>query len=215
MKLLRYLGLAALLALAVPVPGFAASGAAGGSAMMCQADVAGGVQGPRVIGSNGSSYANTGSAGATPSGNIYALNGQGCAVIKQPDIGWALSLGMTYAGDGGVIVWQAPVAATGTTSYQIGTLPAGAYIKGIFVQDSDTTHAVTGGITCGVSSGDTTIMSTAQTVGLTTNSVGSVTDAHILLRNFSPSASQQIWCQSATSWNTPTYVTITIPYGFF
>jgi len=204
--LLRNLALSGLLAFSGLLGAVPAYAAANGSAVMCWPDVTVGPSGARTIGGTGSQV---------PSGTLYVLNSSGCALVQQADIGWFQSQGGTFAGDGGVIIWSAPVAATGTTSYQLGTLPPGAYIKAILVQDSDAAHAVTGGIQCGVSSADTTIVSTAQTVGLTTSSVGSVTDAHILLRNFSTTASQPIWCQAVTSWNTPTTVTITIPYGYF
>ena len=175
-----------------------------GQAMLCAGDVAANSNGSRTVG---------GTLSQVPSGAIYTLNSQGCGVIKAADIGYFLSQGFTYAGDGGVIVFNVPVAATGTTSYLVGTLPAGAYIKGIYTQDSDASHAVTGGITCGVSAADTSIVGTAQAIG--TSSVGFVTDAHLLLRNFSTTAVGPIYCQAVTSWNTPTTVTITIPYGFF
>lgn len=197
-------GLAAAAILAGFASGTPALAAANGQAMLCSADVAANANGSRPIG---------GTLSQVPSGTIYTLNGQGCGVIKAQDIGYFLSQGFTYAGDGGQIVFNVPVAATGTTSYLVGTLPAGAWIKAILTQDSDASHAVTGGITCGVSAADTTIVSTAQAIG--TSSVGFVTDAHLLLRNFSTTATQPIYCQAVTSWNTPTTVTITIPYGFF
>lgn len=175
-----------------------------GQAMLCSADVAANANGSRPIG---------GTLSQVPSGAIYSLNGQGCAVIKAQDIGYFLSQGFTYAGDGGQIVFNVPVAATGTTSYLVGTLPAGAYIKGFYAQDSDASHAVTGGITCGTSSADTSVIGTALAIG--TSSVVFETDALLLKRVFSTTATQAIYCQAVTSWNTPTTVTITIPYGFF
>jgi hypothetical protein len=204
------LGLAGLLALG-QLPAHAA---AGGQALMCAPRLAVGAEGPRSFGGNGTSFSGTGSQNVTPSGNSYILNSSGCTVAATPaDIAYFLSQGFTYAGDGNVIVWSAPVAATGTTSYQLGTLPAGAYIKGFFFQNSDASHAVTGGITCGTSSANTSIITTALAIG--TSSVGFETDALLLKRVFSTTAQQPIWCQAVTSWNTPTTVTITIPYGYF
>jgi hypothetical protein len=191
-----------------------ANAAAGGQAVMCAPTITGAAEGPRYYGGNGSSYSGTGSQNATPSGNAYALNSSGCTVVATPaDIGYFLSQGFTFAGDGGVIVYSVPVTATGTTSYQIGTLPAGAYIKGFFFQNTDATHAVTGGITCGTSSADTSIIASGLAIG--TSSVGFQVDSALAKRVFSTTAQQAIWCQAASSWNTPTTVTITIPYGYF
>jgi hypothetical protein len=203
-------GAAAVLFVLGHVPAHAA---AGGQAMMCAPAAVVNNEGPRYYGGNGSSYTGTGSQSATPSGNAYALNSNGCTVVATPaDIGYFLSQGFTYAGDGGAIVWSAPVTATGTTSYQIGTLPPGAYIKGFFFQNTDATHAVTGNVSCGTSAADTSII-TSMAVG--TSSIGFEADTAISKRVFSTTAAQPIFCQAITSWNTPTTVTFTVPYGYF
>ncbi|HUO89145.1 MAG TPA: hypothetical protein VMU08_08220 [Rhizomicrobium sp.] len=194
---LKAAALAAALWLAT-VPAFAAG------QIMCQPSATSGVEGPRTVGGTNSQV---------PSGTIYSFNGQGCAYIKQQDMGYFTSQGYTAGASLGSIVYSVPTTATGTTSYQIGTLPPSTYIQQIIVQNTDGSNAVTGGIKMGSTSGGTDIIGTALAVG--TSSLVFETDALTLKRVFSSTASQALFAEAVTSWNTPTTVTITVVYGYF
>ena len=172
---------------------------------MCSPDVSGGVQGARTVG---------GTTSQVPTGTVYSLNGQGCAVIKAADVGFFLSQGYSQAGGLPVLPqFTVPVAATGTTSYLVGTLPPSTYIRDVFVSNTDASHAVTGGIDIGTTSGGTDVVAAAN-LAVGTSSVNFVTDANLAKRVFSVTAGQAIFATGHTSWNTPTTVTITITYGY-
>jgi hypothetical protein len=182
-----------------------APGAKANVMVLCSPDIAGGIQGPRTIGGTNS---------LVPSGTVYALNSAGCGVIKAADTGWFLSQGYTQSGGLSVLQFVVPVAATGTTSYLVGTLPPSTYIRDVFVSNTDASHAVTGGIDIGSTSGGTDIVAAAN-LAVGTSSVNFVTDANLAKRVFSVTAGQAVYATGHTSWNTPTTVTITITYGYF
>ena len=197
-RLLKFALAAALLAVAVPQ-------AHANVILMCQGDVSGASTGSRTVG---------GTLSQVPSGTIYTLNGQGCAPVLAQDTGWFAAQGYTQSSAGGVLQFVVPVAATGTTSYQIGTLPASTYIVGVFVSNTDASHAVTGGIDIGSTSSGTDVVA-ATNLAVSTSTVTFVTDANIAKRVFSTTAQQAIFATGHTSWNTPTTVTITIPYAYY
>lgn len=199
MNIRRLLGLAAAAFL------FVAGPASANVINMCQGDVSGASTGSRTIG---------GTLSAVPSGTTYILNGAGCANILAQDVGYFLSQGYTMSGGLPAIQFVVPVTATGTTSYQIGTLPANAAITGIYNSNTDASHAVTGGIALGTTSGGTDIAAAATNTSLT-SSVFALTDALTLKKVFSTTAGQAIFATAGTSWNTPTTVTITITYAYF
>lgn len=172
--------------------------------VMCSPDVASGVQGPRTVGGVGSQV---------PSATVYVLNGQGCAPILAQDIGWFSSQGYSQQGLNS-LMFVVPVTATGTTSYLVGTLPPSTYIRDVFVSNTDASHAVTGGIDIGSTSGGTDIVAAAN-LSVGTSSYNFVTDANLAKRVFSTTAGQAIYATGHTSWNTPTTVTITVTYGYF
>ena len=168
---------------------------------MCSADVAGGVQGPRQIGGTGS---------PVPSGAIYSLNGQGCALIAQADIGYFQSQGFTQSSSQNSILFTTGVAA-GTTDFVIGTLPAKAYIQQIIFSNA-VAAAVTGGISIGSTANGTNIVA-AQAVGSSTDVA--VAQAGILLPVPSTSAAATpLHMAAVTAWNS-TNVTVTVVFGYY
>jgi hypothetical protein len=172
--------------------------------VLCQGDVSGATTGTRSIG---------GTLSQVPTGTIYVLNGQGCAPIIAADVGYFLSQGFTQSGPL-ALQFVVPVTATGTTSFQVGTLPASTYIRDIFVSNTDASHAVTGGIDVGSTSSGTDIVAAAN-LAVGTSSVNFVTDANLAKRVFSTTVGQAVFATGHTSWNTPTTVTITVVYGYF
>lgn len=173
--------------------------------LLCAGDVSGAVQGPRTIGGTGSSV---------PSKTLYTLNSIGCAAILAQDVGYFLSQGYAIPQGNPSIQFTVPVTATGTTAYQIGTLPPNAAITGIYASNTDASHAVTGGINIGSTSGGNDIVAGANFAS-GTSSVSAPTQANLLTRVFSITAGQAIFANAVTSWNTPTTVTITVAYTFF
>jgi hypothetical protein len=172
---------------------------------MCQGDVSGASTGSRTIG---------GTSSAVPSGTIYILNGAGCAGILAQDTGYFLSQGYTFAQGNPSIQLVIPVTATGTTSFQVGTLPPNAAITGIYNSNTDAAHAVTGGIAIGTTSGAADVAAAATNTSAV-STVNALTDALTLKKVFSTTAGQAIFATAGTSWNTPTTVTITIAYTYF
>lgn len=77
------------------------------------------------------------------------------------------------------------------------TIPANCVLDGIVIINT-TANAVTGGIKVGTTSGGTDVVA-AQAVGA--NALVSVADVSILKRVFSISASQTLFIQAVTAWN--------------
>jgi hypothetical protein len=168
---------------------------------MCSADVAGGVQGPRTIG---------GSLSPVPSGAIYTLNGQGCALIQQADVGYFQSQGFTQASSEQTILFTTGVA-TGTTDFVIGTIPANAYVKSILVVNS-TANAVTGNISVGTTANGTDVVaSLACGANCVASSPGTTALAKAV---FSATASTALHAAAITAWNNAN-VTFSIVLGYF
>ncbi|TAL43843.1 MAG: hypothetical protein EPN91_05660 [Salinibacterium sp.] len=167
---------------------------------MCSPDVAGGVQGPRTWG---------GTLSPVPSGTIYVLNGQGCGLIAQGDVGYFASQGFTQASSQQSFLFTTGVA-TGTTDFVIGSVPAGAYIQQIIYSNA-VAAAVTGGISIGTTANGTDVVA-AQAVG--SSALTFTTDALLLKRVFSTTAATPLHAAAVTAWNS-TNVTITVVYGYF
>jgi hypothetical protein len=145
-----------------------------------------------------------------PSQSLYTLNGQGCAVIQQADIGYFVSQGFTAGPPFGTNVLFTTGTWTGTTSFQAGTLPPGTYIQQVIFANS-TANAVTGGIAVGTTSGAADVVA-AQSCGA--NCLVFVTDATLLKRVFSTTAAQPIFISPVTAGNNAN-VTVTVVYGYF
>lgn len=170
------------------------------STWMCQGDVSGATTGSRTIGGTGS---------AVPSGSIYILNGQGCGLIAQGDVGYFLSQGYTQ---GTPFVTQTFTTGvlSGTTSVQvIPSLPAGTFIREIIV-DNTTANAVTGGIDIGKTSGAADIVSALTCAA---SCLTFVADSALLLRVFSKTAQQAVFVTGHTSGNSAN-LTLTFVLGY-
>jgi hypothetical protein len=195
MKIFRVLAAALLAGLALCAPAKAAN------VYMCSADVAGGVQGPRTIG---------GTLSQVPSGAIYVLNGQGCALIAQADVGWFASQGYTQQSSQQSILYTTGVQ-TGTTDIVIGSLPANAYIVGIFAANT-TANAVTGGISIGSTANGTDIVAT---ITCAANCVSNSPGTNTLVKSvFSTTAATSLHAAAVTAWNSAN-VTFTVVYAYF
>lgn len=188
-KLLRASLLAAAAALALTAHANAAA------QMLCSGEVTVGTLARSIGGVNSS----------VPSKAIYQLNGQGCALIQQADIGYFLSQGFSPGADHNVITYTTGVA-TGTTNFVIGTLPAGAYIQKIVWVNSVAASA--GNLSLGSTAGGTDIVSAVACGSSCING-----DMTIAKTTFSASAATTLNL-SSSAWNS-TNVTITVVYGYF
>jgi hypothetical protein len=151
-----------------------------------------------------------GTLSPVPSGTIYTLNGQGCAVIAQADVGYFQSIGFTAGPPFGPNILFTTGVWTGTTSMLAGTLPPSTYIQH-FIFSNSTANAVTGGIAIGTTSGANDIV-TAQTCGA--NCLVYPLDSSLSKRIFSPTVPQQIWITPVTAGNNAN-VTVSIISGYF
>lgn len=168
---------------------------------MCAAEISGAARGSRTIG---------GSLSPVPSGSIYVLNPQGCALIALADIGYFQSQGFVQASSQTAIVFNTGVA-TGTTNFVVGTLPAKAYIQQIIFSNS-VAAAVTGGISIGTTANGTNVVA-AQAVGASTDVA--VAQAAILLPvPVTTGLASTINMAAVTAWNSAN-VTVTVIYGYY
>lgn len=191
-RLFRFLLATALLAvpLLTPAPADAAS------AVMCRPAAAAAAPGP-------------GRWVAPASGTGYTLDNQGCAVIAQADMADASAQGLVQSSSLRSFVFTTGVL-TGTTSVQLPTLPASAYIREIIV-DNSTANAVTGGIDIGTTAGAADVVS-ALTCGA--NCLTFVGDVALLKRVFSKTAQQALFILGHTAGNSAN-LNVTIVYGYF
>lgn len=183
----------ALAAFAAAAPAFAAT------QFLCSPEQAVGAQNRRIV---------VTSSTASPQ-PAYILNGQGCALIAQADIGFFLSQGFTAGSSEGTILFTTGVA-TGTTDFTIGNLPANTYITEI-VYSNAVAAAVTGGISIGTTANGTDVVA-AQAVG--SSALTFTPNASILKQPFSLTAATPLHAAAVTAWNS-TNVTITVKYAAF
>lgn len=193
-RLLKLSAALAIAALAFIAPASAAN------ILMCQGDVSGATTGTRTIG---------GTLSQVPSGTVYVLNGQGCALVATGDVGYFQSQGFTQASSQNSIVFTTGVA-TGTTDFLIGTLPAKAYIQQIIFSNL-TANAVTGGISVGSSANGTQIV-TAQTMAASTDIA--VSAANLTLPVSATGVATGLHVAAVTAWNSANVV-ITVIYGYY
>jgi hypothetical protein len=187
------LGLALAAALLASAPAFAAS------QVMCSPEQSSGAQQRRVV--------VTSSTAATQP--VYVLNGQGCAVIAQADVGFFLAQGYTQGSPFANMLFTTGVL-TGTTAVQMPSLPAGTYIREILV-DNSTANAVTGGIDIGTTSGGADVVSALTCAA---NCLTFVADSGLLKRIFSKTATQSLFVVGHTSGNSAN-LNLTVVYGYF
>lgn len=146
---------------------------------------------------------------APTSGNLYSTNSRGCALIASSDLGDLQAAGYLPNGELQSMVVSTGVLTT-TTSVQVASLPASAYIREIIV-DNTTANAVTGGIDIGKTSGAADIVSAKACAA---NCLTTVVDSAILLHVFSKTAQQAIWVTGHTDGNSAN-LNLTIIYGYF
>lgn len=179
-----------------------ASPALAASEVMCQGDVSGASTGSRTI------VVTSSTASPQPT---YTLSSGGCAVIAQADIGFFLSLGFTQPGLQSIVFTTGVlVGNTGAGIVQMPSLPASAYIRDIFIENT-TTNAVTGGIDIGKTSGAADVVS-AKTCAA--SCLTFVADSALLLRVFSKTAQQTLFILGHTDGNSAN-LNVTLVYGYF
>lgn len=145
--------------------------------------------------------------------NSYVLNSNGCAVFAQADVGYFIQFqGFAPGPPYGNSLLFTVTAWSGTTSFQIGQLPAATYIQHLICQET-AGNTVTGGVNVGTSSGGSDIAAGAN-FACTANSLGFVKDASIAKRIFSTTAVQPIFVTPATAGNNATVI-FTVPWGYF
>lgn len=168
---------------------------------LCAPDVAGGVQGPRVV-------VNTSST-ASPQPS-YQTNSQGCALFNNADVGFFLSQGFTVGVNEGVIQQNAITAnQSGTTSTLV--LPAYAFIKYIIVEET-AGNAITGGVNVG-DSGSATRFLSGTAVGANANVVVVPTNLNGSSSTGVPTA-DTILVVAATSFNSAS-INVSVIYGYY
>jgi hypothetical protein len=134
------------------------------------------------------------------------LNGSGCAVIAQADVGFFLSQGFVQASSQNSILFTTGVAA-GTTDFPIGVLPANAYVQQVIIVNS-TANAVTGGVSIGSTANGTDIVAAAACAA------NCVANGTIVKAAFSTTAPTTLHAAAVTAWASAN-VTITVVYGYF
>lgn len=172
--------------------------------ILCGPEVSGATTGSRTIG---------GTLSAVPSGTIYGLNGQGCALVKLQDVPYFQSQGYTTGANlFSIQSTGAVTSAASATSVQIGVLPAGAYISAIMLNEI-LGAAITGGVDIGTTSTGTDF---ASAVALGANALVMVADSaltRVVGVTGTPTA-KPIFVTCHTSCNAGS-VTVTVLYSYF
>lgn len=147
---------------------------------------------------------------APASGTAYGLDNMGCALIARADVADAQANGLIQSSALRSFIFVTGVI-TGTTAVQITpNLPAGAYIRDIFVNNT-TANAVTGGIDIGTTSGGADVVAALTCAA---NCLTFVADAALLKRVFSTTAQQALFAVGHTAGNSAN-LTLTVTYGYF
>jgi hypothetical protein len=150
------------------------------------------------------------SSTATPQ-PTYNLNARGCALIAQVDIGYFLTQGYTVqSSDNGALFTTGALPASGTTDIVGPSIPPGAYIQQIIIQNT-TANAVTGGVSIGTTANGTDVVA-AQACAA--NCLVFVTDATLLKRVFSTTVATPLHIAPVTSSNTAN-LTFSFLYSYF
>lgn len=145
--------------------------------------------------------------------NAVGLNGDGCGLFLRADVGYWLTQGFSVGPNlFSIQSTGALTSASSATSVNIGTLPAGAYISAIMLNEI-AGAAITGGVAMGTAASGTQIV-TAQALGA--NGLLMVADSAIT-RVFGTTGSPNavsIFATCVTSCNAGS-VTITVLYSYF
>lgn len=196
------LAAAAMLAFLPAGPANAAASVVNQQRNMCQGDVSGASQGSRQIGGTGS---------AVPSGTLYTLNSQGCALIAVGDVAYFLSQGFTAGLQTGMIQFAGLTSAASATTAQIGVLPQGAIIQSIVMAET-AGAAITGGVALGTTASGTNYV-TAQALGANAVTVLADTVVTKIIVSSGNTLQQPVFATCVTSCNAGS-VTISIIYWF-
>jgi glycerol-3-phosphate acyltransferase PlsY len=138
----------------------------------------------------------------------YTADPQGCVVANGlADIATLRAQGYTEPGKERTLLLNTGVA-TGTTSYLVGSVPAGAYIQQIIY--ANTTANPAGNISFGTTSGGADVVAAAACGA---NCLTRVTDAQMLKSVFSTTATQPIFVTSS-AWGSAS-LTVTLVFGWF
>jgi hypothetical protein len=195
----------AILSAAVVLAGWlgVAPQAKAASQYLCSPGSAVGVAGPRQV-------VNTSST--TSPQPSYSLNGFGCAVIQQADVGFFQSQGFVPGPMFTSLLFTTGVLVgnTGAGIVQMPSLPAGMMIRE-FIVDNSTANAVTGGIDIGTTSGGADVVSALTCAA---NCLTFVADAALLKRVFSKTAAQALYVLGHTAGNSAN-LNITMTYAPF
>jgi hypothetical protein len=141
----------------------------------------------------------------------YSLNGAGCAVIANADIGYFLSQGYTY-GPNEVALQQIAITANTTATTSTITLPAYAYIK-YFILEETAGNAITGGVDIGDSASATAYQS-AVALGANASVVALPTATKGIFSNSGVPSADQILVVCHTACNSGS-INISAIVGFY
>lgn len=199
---LRILALAAAALLPWSGQALAAASTVNQQQVLCQGDVSGATTGTRTIG---------GTLSAVPSGTIYVLSGQGCALIATGDVGYFLSQGFTAGANLFSIQFAGLTSAASATTVQVGTLPKGAIIQNVILAET-AGASITGGVALGTTASGTNYV-TAQALGA--NGLLVVADSALtrIIGSSGNTLAQPVFMTCVTSCNNGS-VTVTILYSF-
>ena len=146
-----------------------------------------------------------------PSGTIYNLNVEGCALIAAADVASLQSQGF-YPGPALFTLQQSAITASTTTTTSSITLPAYGYIVGVVLSET-AGNAITGGVDIGTAGNATGI---ASAVTLIANKTVAVADS-ALTRVYVPSGvptQTKILVACHTDCNSGS-INITVLYSYF
>jgi hypothetical protein len=163
--------------------------------------------GPQVLLCSPARSANSSAAqvGVPGLSTSYAADSAGCVLANGVgDISVLRAAGYAEPGKLRSLVFNTGVQ-TGTTSFLVGTLPAGAYIQKIVWQN--VTANAAGSLSIGSTSGGTDV------VGSTACGANCLTDATLAKTLFSASSTQPLYVTSS-GWNSAN-VNVTVVFGFF
>lgn len=137
----------------------------------------------------------------------YTLNGVGCALIASADVGYFLSQGFAVDGP-----YRSMVVSGQTSAFSL-TLPAGAYIQSVILQETSGA-AVTGGVKIGTTSGGTDVVAA---IVMPASSLAMTSDASFgaaQKRAFSATVPQTLFFGAVSSFNGAA-LNATVVYTYF
>ncbi len=140
---------------------------------------------------------------APASGTSYTIDNIGCTRVNFADVADATAAGFTLRSQ--LFAAIVRLSAAGTL-----VLPAGVYIDRIVIQE-DSGSSVTGGLKVGTTSGGTQV---AAALICASSCLTWVADASISTRIFASTATQTLFIDAVSSWNSARVIT-TVIYGYY